>query len=114
MPIGKDGWTQDVDIQTLFFRLTIDSACEFLFGESVDSQLKEANLLPANKKNSIDFATHFDRSMMHLAKRFRYGDNVSKLMGNTLPISETFADPLPLIFSTGSTTRKSFATTTNS
>ena len=33
--IPKDGST--VDLQTLFFQLTLDSATEFLFGESVSS-----------------------------------------------------------------------------
>lgn len=70
MPVQNDGWTKETDIQTLFFRLTIDSACEFLFGESVDSQIKEAhNGQPGH------FAKHFDSAMMHLAKRFRFGDN---------------------------------------
>jgi cytochrome P450 len=44
MPIQADGWTAETNIQQLFFRLTIDSATEFLFGESVDSQLTEAGL----------------------------------------------------------------------
>lgn len=44
MPVQSDGWTAETNIQQLFFRLTIDSATEFLFGESVDSQLSEAGL----------------------------------------------------------------------
>ena len=44
MPIQADGWTAETNIQQLFFRLTIDSATEFLFGESVDSQLSEVAL----------------------------------------------------------------------
>ena len=39
LPINGSGWTLQVDLQVLFFRLTLDSACEFLFGESVNSQL---------------------------------------------------------------------------
>lgn len=35
LPVNSDGWTDEIDIQVLFFRLTIDSATEFLFGESV-------------------------------------------------------------------------------
>lgn len=35
LPVKSDGWTDEIDIQVLFFRLTIDSATEFLFGESV-------------------------------------------------------------------------------
>ncbi|KAF7122057.1 hypothetical protein CNMCM5793_000012 [Aspergillus hiratsukae] len=41
LPVGHDGdgWTGPVDLQPLFFRLTLDSTTEFLFGHSVDSQL---------------------------------------------------------------------------
>ena len=74
IPIESNGWTQDTDVQTLFFRLTIDSACEFLFGESAESQLKEANMSPTSGTQKPDFATHFDRALLHLAKRFRFGD----------------------------------------
>lgn len=44
MPGQSDGWTAETNLQQLFFRLTIDSATEFLFGESVDSQLSEAGM----------------------------------------------------------------------
>lgn len=75
IPIGDDGWTGETDIQTLFFRLTIDSACEFLFGESAGSQLKEAGLTSTPEaQQRPDFATHFDSALLHLAKRFRFGD----------------------------------------
>lgn len=36
---GADGWTPVIDVQPLFFRLTLDSATEFLFGQSVESQV---------------------------------------------------------------------------
>lgn len=35
----SDSWTSAVDLAPLFFNLTLDSATEFLFGESVQSQL---------------------------------------------------------------------------
>jgi cytochrome P450 len=38
--LQPDGWTSLVDLQILFFRLTLDSATEFLLGESADSQLQ--------------------------------------------------------------------------
>lgn len=76
MSIGGDNWTDCVDLQVLFFRLTLDSATEFLFGESVDSQL---HLLPGNQnENSInglhssDFASAFDQGQMALATRARF------------------------------------------
>lgn len=74
MPVQSSGWTALTDIQTLFFRLTIDSACEFLFGESAGSQLSDAGLLAADEKNTVNFPLHFDRALLHLAKRFRFGD----------------------------------------
>lgn len=72
-----DKWTETVDLQVLFFNLTLDSASEFLFGESVDSQL---HLLPnylAEKGSrtgpkQIDFATAFDVGQMSIATRARF------------------------------------------
>jgi cytochrome P450 len=31
MPVQQDGWTDMTNVQELFFRLTIDTATEFLF-----------------------------------------------------------------------------------
>jgi hypothetical protein len=39
IPMLSDGWSSAVDMQAIFFRLTLDSATEFLFGESCDSQI---------------------------------------------------------------------------
>lgn len=72
-----NGWTDTLDLQVLFFRLTLDSACEFLFGQSVDSQITLA--LGAKKleksagngvANSLEFATAFDISQNALAVSF--------------------------------------------
>ncbi|KAK5080215.1 hypothetical protein LTR70_007802 [Exophiala xenobiotica] len=74
-PMQPDGWTAETEIQTLFFRLTIDSATEFVFGESVESQI---NGIPgaASQKSGREssFAHHFDSAQMHMARRFRLGD----------------------------------------
>lgn len=77
----KSGWTEQFDIQVLFFRLTLDAATEFLFGESADSQVSE---LPENKilrskgnasaREESAFATAFDTSQTALAMRFRLQD----------------------------------------
>ncbi|KAI9669166.1 MAG: hypothetical protein M1829_005167 [Trizodia sp. TS-e1964] len=77
IPIGKDGWTDSIDLQPLFFRLTLDSATEFLFGESVDSQLAA---LPGYKsktnahvaRDEKVFAKAFDFAQQMLAKRGRF------------------------------------------
>ena len=78
LPVDStSGWTAPVDLQVLFFRLTLDSACEFLFGESVGSQL--ANLPGNVSTTSTSGATHdeksfakaFDTSQAYLATRAR-------------------------------------------
>jgi cytochrome P450 len=74
-----DKWTSMVDLQSLFFRLTLDSATEFLFGESVQSQVI---LLPGYKDDQedvagfhpSDFAASFDSGQMALAHRARFMD----------------------------------------
>jgi cytochrome P450 len=75
--IGSDNNTQTVDLSELFFRLTLDSASEFLFGESVDSQI---TLMPGYSggkkadKQDVDFANTFDRAQMSLATRARFNN----------------------------------------
>jgi hypothetical protein len=81
LPIDPStGWTVPTDLQVLFFRLTIDSATEFLFGDSVDSQIAE---LPENassrasKPSNRDekrFAHAFDTGQAYLAMRARFQD----------------------------------------
>ncbi|KAF2773861.1 putative P450 monooxygenase [Teratosphaeria nubilosa] len=73
---GEDGWTAETNLQVLFFRLTIDSATEFLFGESVDSQIHEAEGSSSSKQNLNErlFAKNFDSANLHMAKRSRYAD----------------------------------------
>lgn len=82
LPTDSQGWTGEVDLQTLFFRLTLDSATEFLLGESVDSQIllakgvDEADLktgLKDGKPNTAAFAVCFDLSQQWLASRSRLG-----------------------------------------
>lgn len=60
------------DIQKLFFRLTVDSATEFLFGESVDS-LQDESIGIAKDAVSFDgkneFADAFNTSLIYLSIR---------------------------------------------
>jgi cytochrome P450 len=78
LPANKDGWTDVTDIQPLFFRLTIDSATEFLFGESVDSQLSSLpNYKSKRTGNSVsekDFATAFDQAQASVIMAARLGE----------------------------------------
>ncbi|KAI6245539.1 Cytochrome P450 [Erysiphe necator] len=74
-PINSEGWIEDVDIQVLFFRLTLDSATEFLFGKSVDSQvllLRECK--DEFSQNLGSFASAFDKAQLALSKRAHFGD----------------------------------------
>ena len=64
--IPRDGST--IDLQELFFRLTIDSATEFLFGESTES------LAPSTSNTeSVRFAEAFNRSQEYAGQAGRNG-----------------------------------------
>ena len=60
--VPRDGST--IDLSELFFRLTIDSATEFLFGESTES---------LTKGSSDGFAESFTRSQDYIANHSRWG-----------------------------------------
>ncbi len=76
------GWTDKVDLSPIFFRLTLDSATQFLFGESVGSQ---SAALPgksdaqdtARQGEELDwtkFAPAFDGGTHTLGQRARLAD----------------------------------------
>lgn len=71
IPMPPDGWSTAVDIQAIFFRLTLDSATEFLFGESCDSQIA-ATQQEAGQASDDTFLYGFDRCMWYLAERLRF------------------------------------------
>lgn len=79
LPVNSNGWTADTNIQVLFFRLTLDSATEFLFGESVDSQITalqgEDAVQASSNRNEAHFASAFDNAQDWLATGARFGDN---------------------------------------
>ena len=64
--IPRDGST--VDLQELFFRLTLDSATEFLFGESTNSLF-----LSSSNESSTRFAEAFNRSQEAVSDANRDG-----------------------------------------
>jgi hypothetical protein len=78
LPTNPDGWTNMIDLQPLNFRLTIDSASEFLFGESVNSQLAAlpgyGDDAPNSRFEDAAFVTAFERSQDIIAKAFRFND----------------------------------------
>lgn len=43
-PVGDDGWTKGDDMLPLFYNFTLDTATDFLFGESANSQAAAATL----------------------------------------------------------------------
>ena len=64
------GWTSAVNLAPLFFNLTLDSATEFLFGQSINAQAEDA-------KSDIDWSSMgraFDRANSAIAKRGRLVD----------------------------------------
>lgn len=74
--LGTDKWTNTVDLQVLFFRLTLDSATEFLFGESVNSQIDlQTQIASASNKDDNSFAFAFDSAQYTLGVAARLGDN---------------------------------------
>lgn len=65
LPTMKDKWTGKIDIQPLFYNLTIDNITEFLYGQSVHTQDPEARArLPLswdkNRPDLINFGHHID------------------------------------------------------
>lgn len=78
IPTHKDGWTDITNLQPLFFRLTIDSATEFLFGDSVDSQLSSlpdyVSSKPPMAVSEQDFAVSFDKAQGTIATASRLGE----------------------------------------
>ncbi|KAJ5364578.1 Cytochrome P450 E-class CYP52 [Penicillium cataractarum] len=71
IPILSDGWSSAVDIQAIFFRLTLDSATEFLYGKSCDSQ-NAALQKEVGQASDDTFLYGFDRCMWYLAERLRF------------------------------------------
>lgn len=73
MPCGADGWTGVVDLTPMFFRFTIDSATDFLFGESLHMQPAYAEEIGVVPKGGwypwANIGAAFDRGTFAIAKR---------------------------------------------
>ena len=80
LPLHESGWTAQVDLQVLFFRMMLDSATEFLVGNSINSlnaSLDKDILRPFNKSATTDelgFGTAFDICSDWVASRARMND----------------------------------------
>lgn len=70
----KDTQGSKFDIQTLFFKLTVDSGTEFLFGDSCNSL--QDDIVDISKlsgpKESGEFAEAFSTSQLYLVKRMNF------------------------------------------
>lgn len=71
LPIQSDSWTDTIDLSPLFFNLTLDSATEFLFGHSVNSQVLSSKsnegydlgtTRPDSMPDGLSFGKSFDRA----------------------------------------------------
>ncbi|KAF2160552.1 hypothetical protein M409DRAFT_28936 [Zasmidium cellare ATCC 36951] len=80
LDVQADGWTSTVDLAPLFFNLTLDSATEFLFGQSALSQLvplRKQDKAEAQKSTTLDwsgFGKHFDAANATVTIRSRFLD----------------------------------------
>lgn len=79
--VPDSGWTLPVDLQPLFLRLTLDSATDFLFGKSVDSQ--DVSLSHGRSISSIHDMTNEER----FGKAF---DTCSKWLANRARMNEAY------------------------
>lgn len=72
---SEKGWTDFVDLNPLFFRLTLDTSTEFLFGESVNTQLAalSGKRLTADEAQREHFGEAFDNAQFFIARRARLG-----------------------------------------
>ncbi|KAF8852932.1 putative cytochrome P450 [Acephala macrosclerotiorum] len=74
LSVNDEGWTQTVDLQPLMFYFTLDTATEFLYGQSVNSQAAIAGF--ESSKNGIDgaaFSKHFSTAKHLVDKRGALG-----------------------------------------
>jgi cytochrome P450 len=74
LPVCLQGWTAKVDLAPLFFNLTLDSATEFLLGESVDSQLESLHVggkTGSHRRDWSAFGHAFDRANQESVTRAR-------------------------------------------
>jgi cytochrome P450 len=73
-----DDWTPTFDLQPLLERFTMDTATEFLFGESVHSQKVDTDSTDTNtlfsKKEMMQFVEAFFAAEKTTAKSIFYGD----------------------------------------
>ncbi|RDW57024.1 hypothetical protein BP6252_13896 [Coleophoma cylindrospora] len=99
LPVESDGWTKTIDLLPIYFRLTIDSSSEFLFGDSVNSQL---SALPGRStpEKDLGFVSAFERSQDLIANAFRFNDwyaiGLTKELRDACKVCHEYIDPYVL------------------
>ncbi|KAL3475925.1 putative cytochrome P450 family protein [Aspergillus californicus] len=76
--LGRDtvqpgAWTDWVNAVPILYRFTLDAATEFLFGESVESQVIPSNAIAADLAERNDFEHAFEASSLGVGGRMRMG-----------------------------------------
>jgi hypothetical protein len=68
LPVKAGAWSEVIDLQPLFFRLTMDSSSEFLYGQSSNTQLSALSE-QASAKNAEDtkFVNTFEACQNHIS-----------------------------------------------
>jgi cytochrome P450 len=68
LPANNGAWSEAIDLQPLFFRLTMDSSSEFLYGQSSNTQLSALSE-EASAKNAEDteFVNTFEACQNHIS-----------------------------------------------
>jgi cytochrome P450 len=64
LAVKTDSWTDEIDLAPLFFNLTLDSATEFLLGQSVESQIAPLKAIDGARTQHdwLGFGPAFDRA----------------------------------------------------
>jgi cytochrome P450 len=73
LKVGENKWTKTVDLQPLFFYFTLDTATEFLYGKSVQSQAAMAGLDTGSGMDGAAFCRHLDEAKHLVDKRGALG-----------------------------------------
>ena len=73
-PLDPSGWSPEVDLAKLFYRFTLDTSTEFLFGESTNSQLggrssDDLGLLGIIEETNLGKALH--TAQAYMLRRYR-------------------------------------------
>jgi cytochrome P450 len=70
IPEREDGWTEQIELQERFYRLTLDGASEFFFNDNVNSQLAAAGMAPKSSDAAGNMAADQDESEFTFAEAF--------------------------------------------